>query len=397
MKITRKTNRVYTQTILLTETENLPKVKFFLDSLESEGTRRIYRIGLAYVETFLQSTEKGNLDTIIKPMLANKIDRYTLVQEFINYLKKHNSNLSARSIRGYLSALKSYLANSRIYFIPQEYKSTVREPKVLREEETAVDQSDIRKILLNSSSKRLTAFLMVLASGGCRAKEALSIRLLDCDFSSSPTKISLLAKNTKTGVARYFFISDEATKYLKSWIDFKYRPRDREEHNIVRHETDYVFAVYNTYDTALYGMYKTLNDEFNVILKSLKMDERKEGMIRRRITFHSLRRFVKSTVSDYDSNFSEWLLGHEHSTYWTKKPEVKRQKYLECMKYLQFLDYEPLEKMGKDIESKLREKDEEIRLLRNDLDSLHEANSWLDKDALKEMVEEFRRKKENPS
>ena len=92
--MTRKMNRVYTQNILLTETENLPKVKFFLDSLETESTRRIYRIGLAYVETFLNSTNKGNLDTIIKPMLANEIDRYTLVQEFINYLKKHNANLS---------------------------------------------------------------------------------------------------------------------------------------------------------------------------------------------------------------------------------------------------------------------------------------------------------------
>ena len=101
MKITRKSSREYKQNILLTETENLPKVKFFLDSLESEATRRIYRIGLAYVETFLQSTKKGDLETIIKPMLASKIDRYTLVQEFIDYLKKHNANLSSRSVRGY--------------------------------------------------------------------------------------------------------------------------------------------------------------------------------------------------------------------------------------------------------------------------------------------------------
>ena len=180
------------------------------------------------------------------------------------------------SIRGYLSALKSYLAKYRIYFIPQEYKSTVKEPKVFRERQSVVDQNDIRKILLNSSSKRLTAFILTLASGGCRAKEALSIRLCDCDFSTSPTKISLLAKNTKTGVARYFFISSEATKYLLVWIDFKYRKRDREEHDVIRHETDYVFAVYNKFEAELYGIYKTLNDEFNIVLKTLKMDE-KEG------------------------------------------------------------------------------------------------------------------------
>ena len=78
-------------------------------------------------------------------------------------------------------------------------------------------------------------------------------------------------------------------------------------------------------------------------------------MVRRQITFHSLRRFVKSTICDYDSNFSEWLLGI-NIPYWTKKPEVKRQKYLECMKYLQFLDYEPLEQRGKAIEANYNRK-----------------------------------------
>ena len=114
------------------------------------------------------------------------------------------------------------------------------------------------------------------------------------------------------------------------------------------------------------------------------MDERKDGMVRRKITFHSLRRFVKSTVSDYDSNFSEWLLGHEHSTYWTKKPEVKRQKYLECMKYLQFLDYEPLEQKGKAIESQLQQKDQQINELNEKISKL-EANT-VDMDYVKDLT-----------
>jgi hypothetical protein len=39
---------------------------------------------------------------------------------------------------------------------------------------------------------------------------------------------------------------------------------------------------------------------FNDILKTLKMDKRKEGMIRRKVTLNSLRTFVYSTISTFD-------------------------------------------------------------------------------------------------
>ena len=40
----------------------------------------------------------------------------------------------------------------------------------------------------------------------------------------------------------------------------------------------------------------------------------------RKITLHSFRRFVKSTISDLGySDFSEWFIGHDGSTYYRKK------------------------------------------------------------------------------
>jgi integrase len=61
------------------------------------------------------------------------------------------------------------------------------------------------------------------ASGGMRAREALAIRLKDVDFSVSPTKIHIRKEFAKTRVARDIYISDEATHYLKQWLDWKYR------------------------------------------------------------------------------------------------------------------------------------------------------------------------------
>ena len=42
-------------------------------------------------------------------------------------------------------------------------------PKMYREDEEALDASDIRKILLGCNNRRLKSYLLVLASGGMRA------------------------------------------------------------------------------------------------------------------------------------------------------------------------------------------------------------------------------------
>jgi hypothetical protein len=54
---------------------------------------------------------------------------------------------------------------------------------------------------------------------------------------------------------------------------------------------------------------------------------------RREITLHSLRRYVKTTISDLGfQNFSEYFIGHSGFTYWTKK-EIK-QGYFERLNHI---------------------------------------------------------------
>ena len=99
-------------------------------------------------------------------------------------------------------------------------------------------------------------------------------------------------------------------------------------------------------------------------MKIINLDERKEGGTgkRRRITFHSLRRYVKTVVSDQvNSDYSEFFIGHSHSPYWTKKESERREIYAnKIMEYLTFLDYSGLEASGKSIEARLEDKDRQI-------------------------------------
>jgi len=77
---------------------------------------------------------------------------------------------------------------------------------------------------------------------------------------------------------------------------------------------------------------------------------------RRQLTFHSFRRFVKSTISDLGySDYSEWFIGHAGSTYYRKKESEKIEIFRKIEPYLTFLNVYQLERQGADIQAKIEE------------------------------------------
>jgi hypothetical protein len=77
---------------------------------------------------------------------------------------------------------------------------------------------------------------------------------------------------------------------------------------------------------------------------------------RRKITLHSFRHFVKTTISDLGyGDYSEWFIGHSGSTYWRKKESEKAELFKKIEPYLKFLNIHQLERQGADIQSKVQE------------------------------------------
>lgn len=256
-------------------------------------------------------------------------------------------------------------------------------PKRLREDAEPLDASDIRKILLSSNNRRLKAYLLVLASSGARATEALAIRNKDIDFTSSPAKIHIRKEYAKTRVARDVYISNEASDYLQNeWLKWKYTPR-RGKTILEEMPDDFVFSALNRRNPE--KMYKSMLYEFGKVLKSASLDDRKEDGSRRKIGLHSFRRYVKTvSATQTNTDYSEWLLGHQKSPYWTMKEAQKREIYAtKIEKYLTFLNFEQVELTGKNIEAKLEEKDREIAYLRQKDTTKEDAISQLSDQLMK--------------
>ena len=339
----------------------------FLSSISrnSLNSKYAYERGLTHFQRFLENKyPEYNLEAILKPLLKNEINVYEMLDNFISYLLSINSNMTSTSLKLYVASIRSYLAYYDIDVIPSKFRRKVKMPKVYREDEEHLDVNDIRKILLSCNNRRLKTYLLVLASGGLRAVEALAIRIKDIDLSVNPTKIHIRKEFTKTKVARDIYISDEATHYLKQWIDWKYHNSERPR---LMDQEDLLFAAYKSTNNPR-SIYVKMLTEFEKLLTIVGMDERKEHTMqrRRKITLHSFRRFVKTVISDQtNQDYSEGFLGHaSKSPYYTKKEIERREIYAtKCMKYLTFLDYTALEATGKNIEAKLSEKEKEIQLL----------------------------------
>jgi integrase len=340
----------------------------------SKSSEETYLNGLVRLQQFLSQSEKlknYSVETILDSLYKQETNLYALLDGFVTFLI--SLNLSISSIKLYVAGLRSYLAYYDIDVVPSKFKRKVKIPKAYREDEEALDVQDIRNILLVCNNRRLKAYILVLASGGFRAVEALAIRLKDIDFTSSPTKIHVRKEYSKTRVSRDIYISDEATKFLKDWSNWKYNDKGNDWTKTAEPD-DLVFSAYTVKGSPNpRHLYVKIVHEFQKLLLTVGMDDRKEGGLgrRRKITLHSLRRFVKTVISDQvGQDYSEWFLGHVKSPYYTKKEIDRKEIYTtKCMKYLTFLDYSVLEARGKSIETKLREKDQEIDLMKEKYES----------------------------
>ncbi|MGC2571284.1 MAG: hypothetical protein WA364_07205 [Candidatus Nitrosopolaris sp.] len=79
----------------------------------------------------MQQSTDYNLDTILKPLLEDKINRYEVLNGFIAYLK--TLNVTPSSVKIYMASVKSYFAFYDVDVIPTKFKHKVKMPKSYRD------------------------------------------------------------------------------------------------------------------------------------------------------------------------------------------------------------------------------------------------------------------------
>jgi hypothetical protein len=215
-----------------------------------------------------------------------------------------------------------------------------------------------------------------------RAAEALSIRYRDIDWENHT--VMLRAEFTKTREQRFVFLTKECINQLQSWKEHRERERrivsqgGKKIEKISRpfKENDLFFTTgHHVGVVSPRNLYHTLVAPFDKVLDSNGFEELEENnkAKRHKITLHSFRRFVKTTISKCGhQEYSEWFIGHAGSTYFTEHESEALETFHKVEPYLTFLDYSALDAKGVDVETKLNEKDQEMKVLKDQLKTQQE-------------------------
>ena len=349
-------------------------------SIRNINSAKQYHSRLLFFERFAKEKCGIILDEMIQKLRDREYDTYDILNDYCLYLK-NNYNLSSVTFRDKIVTVKTFLEFNDIELSPKKFKLKVRYPRTIFRHKEAIDKEDVIKILNGCSDLRLKTYVMLLASTGLRATEALSIRIKDLDMGSTnghPSKAIIRGEFTKTKVDRYVFLTREMQHQMKILIDYKYRKRrichiDKETGKSIseyrtpeKKPNDLIFSIYQIERPRPEILYFNLAPIFSNTLDRIGMGEREDGNeIRRKITLHSFRRFVKTTISDLGySDYSEWFIGHSGSTYWRKKDNEKAEIFQKIEPYLTFLNIQQLKRQGADLETKIEELQDINQVLR---------------------------------
>jgi integrase len=222
--------------------------------------------------------------------------------------------------------------------------------------------------LQNTEAPELKTYLLFLASTGWRATESIMLQLKHFDFTTKPITVHIPGELTKTAQDRHTYLTQEMGSQLNTWLNYKYRERriksynrktDKWETRLVRpvkSEDDYVFMQYydkRTISSNPVRNYGNIRERFGEILKKLKIPLDKTGK-RHKITLHSLRRCVYTTIDGLGMNqYAEYYIGHIHSAYWDKSEADKLKDFRKVEPYLTYMDFNQLEQDTQDIKTQL--------------------------------------------
>jgi integrase len=344
----------------------------------NKATATKYGQRLKKFEVFVNEHYDLAVDDIVVQISKGEIDAYDMLGIYVQFL--NNNFISPVTLKSHVITIKNFLEYHDIDISPRKFKIKVRMPKIVRKKKEALSKEEIIEILNVCDNIRLRTYVMLLAATGMRAVEALSIRIKDIKFDRNPPTVFVRAEYTKTKVDRTIFLTQELTRQLQSWLDYKHRTRrvchqDKQQRKTIteyrtpdKKDTDLVFALYQDSNSPNPNfLYEDFSKSFARTLDRSGKGNREDGNQRRReITLHSLRRFVKTTISDLGyADFSEWFIGHSGSTYWTKKDSEKAEIFRKIEPYLTFLNIPQLERQGADMKTRVEELETVNQSLRN--------------------------------
>lgn len=363
----------------------------WLSAVEQNNTitANNYRNHLRKLGWFVRDRYNLTLDQFLAKIIKNQqkapqdaepsLLPHNVLSKFLSYINTE-LDISQSHKRMLIVTAKQYLLWNDVEISESKMQAKVKLPKVVKKKKTPLSVQSIREIILASGDIRLRTYIHFLAATGCRATEGLSIRICDLELDAIPPRANIRGEFTKTKVDRFVYLTKELAQVLRDWLDYKYRERrtiikkdgrmESSKATPLRQKNDLVFsqAHFSEMDVDPHTLYYQFSRKYGELLDRIELGDLEDNKQRRKLTLHSFRRFVKTTIANLGySDYSEWFIGHAGSTYWTSPDKEKAATFVKIEPYLTFLNYSELEAIGSDVQTKIQEKDKQIMELSEQL------------------------------
>lgn len=377
----------------------------FLDSVEGmeHNTIKDYKTKIKRFSDFCDDSLKTKLDDVVRETKDGKIDKYDLLNDYKRYLVKKEKKTN--NLKALIKKARTFLEFHDIEYSDKLFRNKIRLPRSVRKEKTPIAKLTIREIVVKAPNPYLRGLLLLVAATGMRPIEAVSIRHKDLDLDGNPGRVTIRAEYTKMKKDRYVFLTREVVSVIKELLAFKHRERtlacrrkDGSYYNVQlkpkMRPDDLLFAIYRRDETrklpkvqSLYTMY---NNSLNDHLETIGKDEFEDDGKRHKITEYTLRRYVKSAISNLGfADFSEWLIGHEGSMYWNVEDGEKVKVFRKVEEALTFLDTAILEQMGADMQTQLQHEREQRLTLQEQMQIMARAMAAPDEETKRHELEKL--------
>ena len=167
-----------------------PCLTSYVDNIKamSPSTASEYGRRLKSFRDFIKNTYDCDVDDLLKKVRTNIENPYEVLINYRRYLQGTNT-ISILTLKQRVVTAKNFLEFYDIEFSPRKFKLKVKLPRNIRRNKEALSKDDIITILNSCSDIRLKTYVMLLASTGLRAVEALSTRVSDYNFDTDPATL----------------------------------------------------------------------------------------------------------------------------------------------------------------------------------------------------------------
>jgi integrase len=359
----------------------------YLDAIaaSNKNTADAYAVRLRLFREYTKGTHLGEIDKVLERIKSKELDPYAVLAGFAAYITERGK--APRYQNQVVKTVKNFLEYNDIEISSHKFRLKVRLKKVVDKDKLGLSKEDVYEIIRACEGDlRLLTFVMFLAATGTRATEALhtKIKNLHLDDPKQPF-VFIEGEYTKTKKDRTVYLTGELVRQLEKYLTWKYRERrtkyeaGKPSYGKYKPESDredYVFIPYHHGAELpdIESVYIDLNYRFTRMLDRIGRGEYEDNNPhRRKITFHSFRRFVKTTISDLGfQDYSEYFIGHSGSTYYRKTDKERMELFRKIEPSLTFLDVTAMEAHGADQQSRLDQMQIELQKEREERAKLYE-------------------------